>query len=431
MRGPIPSLTGLRFVAALCVVISHAIAIIIAAPPGAKPSEVIVLLSSLSAAGMTLFFVLSGFVIYYNYSEKVCSGAGLYNFFVARFARLYPLYFVGVSWDLLFELLIRPKYGGHYLGEKSLAALPYYATLTQSWFYRPIGEHALIYQFGWISSVAWSVSTEWFFYLVFPLACVGIQLLPTLRARLWTGLILVIIALGASSFLVASAAAITSYGLKAYGPVGVDIQDSFYRWLIYFSPYARISEFLLGCLCASIFVKLETRPYSVEERLGAWLTAATLVAIAALHWLMFGLESEAPLVGIIRGLHMNFGFAPLVAVLIFCCSRYRSPLAQFMSAPAMVLCGEASYSLYLLHLPVAFAFIHALGYRAPIIASDRVDLTAVILVVVVIASAIGLAFVSWLTVERPARKFLRRRMTLGAADAEIAGIVGATRGAGR
>ena len=65
-----------------------------------------------------------------------------------------------------------------------LAALPYYATLTQTWFYDVIAQRALIYQFGAMPSVAWSVSTEWFFYLAFPLICFAIASIASARRRL-------------------------------------------------------------------------------------------------------------------------------------------------------------------------------------------------------------------------------------------------------
>jgi peptidoglycan/LPS O-acetylase OafA/YrhL len=78
----IPSLTGLRFIAALLVCSAHVIPYII---PGLDP-----VFSRLSASGMTLFFVLSGFVIYYNYSGSIKNdrSKGMYNFFISRFAEL-------------------------------------------------------------------------------------------------------------------------------------------------------------------------------------------------------------------------------------------------------------------------------------------------------------------------------------------------------
>src|SRR2546428_4093731 len=62
----IPSLTGLRFCAAAAVVVSHAVPKILVYD---EQPMVLYLVSQMSAAGMTLFFVLSGFVIFLNYSR--------------------------------------------------------------------------------------------------------------------------------------------------------------------------------------------------------------------------------------------------------------------------------------------------------------------------------------------------------------------------
>jgi peptidoglycan/LPS O-acetylase OafA/YrhL len=398
-RSPIPSLTGLRFAAAFCVVLAHAIPKIVALPKVQMP---VLLLSTLSAEGMSLFFVLSGFVIYYNYSHTIRSRAGLYNFFVARFARLYPLYFAAMCYDMIISVSYA-KIPALWIG------LPYYATLTQSWIYMAIGNNALIYQFGIISQLAWSISTEWFFYLLFPLACLAIVSLATVRKRLWATAILIVAALATLATLTAEAPALLTYGIETYGPVGADPQDSFYRWLMYFSPYARLFEFLLGCLCASIFVTLSA-PSKTEERMGLWLTYFALLVIAVLHWLMFGFESGAMWHRVVQGLHMNFGFAPFIALLIFCCARYRNGFSGFMAAPTLILCGEASYSLYLLHIVVINAFRYETGtivtWHAALIACARMGM--------VIAACVGLSLVSWYTIEVPARRWLRRMFSVSA-----------------
>jgi peptidoglycan/LPS O-acetylase OafA/YrhL len=397
MREPIPSLTGLRFVAAMCVVLGHAIPKIV---PFTKTPELVELLSQLAAEGMSLFFVLSGFVIYYNYSGTLGGATRLYNFFVARFARLYPLYFVCMCYDLM-----RLTYAGL---PAARIALPYYATLTQSWIYRPIGDNSLIYQFGSIPQITWSISTEWFFYLVFPLACIAISHLTTLGRTLWTAAALVAVTTTIMATLTAHSDAIFTYGLNTFGRVGADQQDSVYRWLMYFSPYARIYEFFLGCLCAAIFMKLDTPPSAAEERCGSYLTAGAILAVAMMHWLMFGLESHAPWHHVVQGLHMNFGFAPFLAVLIFCCARYRNVVVRIMASPTLVLCGEASYSLYLLHLLIIDAFQNgapvALNWHAALIAFSRL--------IVVIAASVGLSIVSWSVIEVPCRRWIRRVMSV-------------------
>ena len=64
MLRPIAALTGLRFIAAFCVLCSHSVPALIPFPNGGPNWHF--LLSYLSVIGMPLFFVLSGFVMQYN-----------------------------------------------------------------------------------------------------------------------------------------------------------------------------------------------------------------------------------------------------------------------------------------------------------------------------------------------------------------------------
>jgi peptidoglycan/LPS O-acetylase OafA/YrhL len=397
MRSTIPSLTGLRFIAAFCVLIAHALPKIVNFQ---NPPRLISLLSAASAEGMSLFFILSGFVIYYNYSDNIRNRSGLFDFFIARFARLYPLYAVGMTYDLLVQF----SYSA--LPAEKLAALPYYATLTQSWIYKPIGDNALIYQFRIVGQLSWSISTEWFFYLVFPFICLAIALVRTVRGRLIASAITVITALTAVTIIHASRGLLEQFGVAEFGAVASSPQDSFFRWLAYFSPYVRVFEFTLGCLCASIYMKLEASPPSaIEQRCGLWIIAGALTAVAALHLLMFGINSTALWHQVLVTLHMNFGFALFLSILIFCCARYRqTALSRLLSTRWMVLCGEASYSLYLGHLLV----INAFRYEAAEITSWQVAIGSFLQLAIVIMAAIGLSLVTWSLIEMPSRKWLRR-----------------------
>lgn len=153
-RPAIPALTGLRAVAAYSVLLAHVSQA--AYRIGLKPVSTMFSDAWVQVAhfGMSLFFVLSGFVIFYNYEESFRRSfiGALGPFFTARFARLYPLY-----------LLVIISAAGP-LGASRLAGHPIvlaaYATMTQSWFNME----------GAVFPPAWSISTEWFFYALFPLA---------------------------------------------------------------------------------------------------------------------------------------------------------------------------------------------------------------------------------------------------------------------
>ena len=408
MRESIPSLTGLRFIAAFSVLIAHALPKIIPLPEGHSGPLIYTLLGSASAEGMTLFFVLSGFVIHYNYAQQIQHGGsrGLYSFFVARFARLYPLFLCCLLYDLLY------KYSYSQVPPSLSDALPYYLSLTQSWFYVPLGDNSLIYQFGLMPSVAWSVSTEWFFYCVYPLICYGLARVVGIKNNLLVALAVciaaVVLVVGIGSF----GDLINTRAVALFGPVAdlnTHWQDSFVRWLLYFSPYSRVFEFLLGCICASIYVSQSSKPVTAnEERWGLGLLLISMVVVGALHMFFYAnvtlpgrlLTWLTPL----KWLSFSFGLAPPVAVIIFCCARYQSAMARWLSSGKMVLCGEASYSIYLLHLPVIFAF----RWEAAPVTAPRVLIGDSLRFGMTALSIIGLSLITWTIIEVPCRRFLRR-----------------------
>lgn len=78
-------LDGLRGVAAVLVSLMHFQAYII-------PMKI-----NSGYLAVDMFFLMSGFVISYSYSEKIRSGMGSWDFFISRLIRLYPLYILGIG----------------------------------------------------------------------------------------------------------------------------------------------------------------------------------------------------------------------------------------------------------------------------------------------------------------------------------------------
>jgi peptidoglycan/LPS O-acetylase OafA/YrhL len=406
MRKPIPSLTGLRFIAAFSVLLAHALPKIFPWPEEEVAPDIYNVLHAASAEGMSLFFVLSGFVIHYNYSEQLATQGtvGYINFFIARFARLYPLYLCCLVFDLLYE------YSYSQLPDSLWVVLPFYLTLTYSWIYLPYGDHALIYQFGLMPSVAWSISTEWFFYCAYPLICFGLMRLYRIREKLYAGLAISIVATALALTASIAATELNNLAVGWFGPIadmGSHQQDSFFRWLVYFSPYSRIFEFAMGCICASIYMQISKAPPKPnEEKWGLRILYAAIAATAFLHVSLFAPGVASHIGYFVSRLSSSFGFGLPMAIIIFCCARYNSIFARFLSAPRIVLCGEASYSIYLLHLPVIYAF----RWEAAPLSSSRVFIGDALRFGMTTLAIIGLSLITWSLIEVPARHWLRNFM---------------------
>src|SRR5580700_10315426 len=167
-RPDIPALTGLRFYAAFFVLIAHGGAALLADHETSYGA--IYWATQASGFGMTLFFVLSGFVIHYNYANLVTGAGvkGIGSYLWARFARLYPLFLL----MMLVYVLISSRHVDYWAGypqrlNSTFRALPFFLVSVQSWFYAVIDGNPLIDAIGGASPITWSISTEWFFYFVY------------------------------------------------------------------------------------------------------------------------------------------------------------------------------------------------------------------------------------------------------------------------
>ncbi|PEQ10695.1 hypothetical protein B2G71_21180 [Novosphingobium sp. PC22D] len=294
--GHFDALTGIRGVAAWLVVFYH----IRATLTGIVPEGVIAVFAR-GYLAVDLFFVLSGFVMWYNYAGRLADGRGLAvrDFFWRRFARIWPLHaaillaFVGFA--VLLLATGRPVEG------MPFAELPLHVLLIQNWGFTS----ALTW-----NDPAWSISTETGAYLVFPLLVLGLSRRPS-------GLAVPVIAALA---LLAAIAGL--FALTGHASLGADIPRL---------GLARcVLEFSLGTVCCILW-----------QGLGEKRGAARLIGLAALAILCAGLGFALP-----EPLFVPAFFAALVLWL----ALGAGAAGRLLSASALVYLGEISYATYLAHV---------------------------------------------------------------------------------
>jgi peptidoglycan/LPS O-acetylase OafA/YrhL len=407
-RDTVPGLTGLRFVAAFCVLIAHSVTVLMG-------GYEVYWIKQASGFGMTLFFVLSGFVIHYNYAVAVTGSGGTRGtaaFLWARFARLYPLLLL----MLALYVLVSNRHFEFWTGRPErfidvLHALPYFLLSIQSWFYFPVDDTSLIYAIGPSASLTWSISTEWFFYLVYPLAAWAIVGLRTPRS-----IALAVVAWCALWIFVATSLydrspQLDAWAVAHFGPVAGAQEhplDCFVRWLLYFSPYLRMGEFILGALVAQFYVCLQGRKATaVENKLGSAIFIAAVGSVFVISYFEYG---SGITMNVFEKMAMNFALAPSAALLIFCAARYRSAVSRPLNTPAAIALGDASYSIYLVHLGVLLAVAWLTGLAGRGLVFDSIRLVAVV------TAIIALSMLVYRFYEAPAREWLRR---LGARYARL------------
>ena len=167
-----PSLNGLRFIAAFMVIIHH-----IEEQksdfsfPNHFNSSTIQMFGEL---GVTLFFVLSGFLITYLLleEERTTSTIGIQNFYLRRILRIWPLYFLIIILGLLIipniHLLDIPGY------DKTTVYRHLFAKIALYIFFLPNLVSPLLGIVPY-SAHTWSIGTEEQFYLTWPVILKSIK----------------------------------------------------------------------------------------------------------------------------------------------------------------------------------------------------------------------------------------------------------------
>jgi peptidoglycan/LPS O-acetylase OafA/YrhL len=398
-RRHLAALDGLRFIAAFSVLAGHGYWYVVQQQNTAIADGVVAtVLRQLPGLGMTLFFVLSGFVIHFNYHTTVgYRRGGNFDFFIARFSRLYPLFLVVFMVDLVHILSVQGYFAGRpLLNFDPFGPLPAFLSFTQTWLFVPFDGYPIYEHYGAATSNAqatgamWSLSTEWLFYMVYPLLSVWLARRHG-RGLAFLGAAAVAAGLLYYGWCAYNIAAIQSFGLARFG--SPQLAGSFIGWMVFYSPLGRMIEFILGALAAQRYLSgpsagglLDRLPISTTPVLGAailcWLVAAPL-----LHLHVAGVGASCA--------------AGLIALFVLLLVLHKTRTTVILSSPLLVKCGEASYSLYLLHWYVMHQW--AAPYAYPFGRVGRV-----LMYVAGIAVSIALARVVYLLFEKPALRWLRR-----------------------
>jgi peptidoglycan/LPS O-acetylase OafA/YrhL len=292
-RTRLDSLTGLRFIAAILVVLYHASVTLV---PEMYP------LVSMGQTGVTFFFMLSGFVLAWSMNP----GTSRRQFYWRRFARIWPLHALTALAAVVLALATQ--------GDQSFPRFLASLLLVQGW----LGDQQWVYAY---NGVSWSLSCEAFFYAVFPFLAVWLS-------RLEPGKLFRV---GATAF----AAAVASISVLLALVPGFDWGALFYTF-----PAFRIAEFIVG-VCLAIAMQKGWKPRfgvgtGTTAAIGSFLILEIVDGIASWH-------TAGPLAGAL----CIPGFALLIAAYA---DRDRcGGRPTFVSAPAMVKLGEWSFALYLVH----------------------------------------------------------------------------------
>jgi peptidoglycan/LPS O-acetylase OafA/YrhL len=234
-------LTSLRFIFALMVLGSHLSVL--------RNSEVLCeqwLFQNIlreGFIGVSFFFILSGFILSYRYQDSLTTKReSKRQFYVARIARIYPLHLLTFLAAIPFVIIKLQPTTSAWLKNGVLNL-----SLTHSLFI----DKNTYFSF---NSPSWSISTEMFFYLLFP---VLIPILSKVKTR--SKQLITILIMGTTLLI---AIYLTPQKL--------------HHAFFYISPCFRIFDFMMGIMLYNIFLSIKRQKVSLNswhELLGIVLLA--------------------------------------------------------------------------------------------------------------------------------------------------------------
>jgi peptidoglycan/LPS O-acetylase OafA/YrhL len=346
---------------------------------------------------VSLFFVLSGFILAHTYlSEREEPAFDRRSFWIARVARIYPVYLLGLLLAAPFVLEAhfhsdRPVWSTF----KILVMGGSCCSLTQSWI-PPLAV-------AW-NGPGWSLSAEAFFYLLFPFVAPLFWRLnrpQTLMAL-------------AGLWLLSLVPPLLCWFVPVPGfsncPATVAPTPGWVSKLVAFNPLLRLPEFLLGIALGRLFfLKGDTTQRALRSSKHRSLPCAALTRFVLILSLM-GIScllvcgDRIPYAFLHNGL-LDIFFAALIYALA-CGSLLgeRLPILRVLSLPVFVLLGEASYAIYILHVPFRTWMYRILDWIHPGIQPSLQ------LLVVYTLFTLGVSILVFKVIEEPSRRLIRRKL---------------------
>jgi len=348
----LPSLTGLRFLAAMLVFLYHgSLMKIVVFNPFADAQWANTynhLFNVGGRVGVSFFFVLSGFVLTWSARSSDTTPA----FLKRRLLKIYPNHIV--TWAVAMMLLVAP-------GTRPAVWLPN-LFLLHAW----VPEDDILRG---VNAVSWSLCSELLFYMLFPLILPAVKRIRA--ARLWWW------AAGTVAALLAAQGLITLLTSDAPVAPGWPLPELRF-WLAYFFPPLRLFEFVLGMLMARILMT------------GQWIRLGLLPAFlfmvlgyAAARVVPFQYSLNAVII------------VPIALLITAVAATDVAGAPTLLASRTMVWLGEVSFAFYMVHLEVLYgarALLHGQAFATPV---------ALGVIAVEFGTALLLAWMLYALVERP------------------------------
>jgi peptidoglycan/LPS O-acetylase OafA/YrhL len=252
--------------------------------------------------GVSFFFILSGFILSYKYQKLLLSNQiSKQKFWLARFARIYPLH-------LLTLIISIPLIASEWFNNQIKFIIKFFinAGLLQSFF----PQQNIHYAF---NSPSWSISTEAFFYLLFPFFILRFTL--NYKKLIKSVLLILIIAI------------IIIY----------TVNDSLSHYIVYVNPFMRSIDFIIGIGLFNIYNFINTKKINIYYNL---IEVTSLILLV----IFFLFHNRIPQV--FR--YSAYYWLPMSAI-ILAYAFQGGVISKLLSHKLLIISGEISYGFYMFH----------------------------------------------------------------------------------
>ena len=373
-RPYLTTLTPLRGIAALLVVVFHSNLMLMAfLPPGY--THVV----ENGWLWVDFFFMLSGFIMSYVYGKRFAARAGsveYWRYLGARFARVYPLHLVTLVWALA-----------------SCVAIVHYATALDPFFADMFNPRAApasllllqglhLFKAAPLNTPSWSLSTEWWVYMIFPFVVPTFSRLNVAGRRAATVLLI--------GFYVLLRYWIGPMAGPVYGQPTLNmVQD--------FGIFRCLAGFFLGMLVYEFYRSGIAR--DLFRKSGCFVAA-------------FG--------GCLLAMHlgaMDLAIVTFFPFILLTAAYNEAGVKQLLDSHSLQRLGDWSFSIYMVHVPIMLMYVVVQVREKPDRFADFMTLVSTppdyrlgaILCVIVVVLTLLVAALTYRFVELPARNYLNAR----------------------
>ncbi|MBB1282931.1 acyltransferase [Flavisolibacter sp. BT320] len=311
-RENFPALTGIRFLAASMVFLFHYAELLFSAE---ERSWGYFILRQLNI-GVSVFFVLSGFLITHGYYLFLTSGQSLRQYFIKRIARIFPLYWVVLLANITLKAI-------------QVNQIPDVKTILLNLsLLHGMSSH---YMFSGLTQ-SWSLTVEETFYLYAPM---GFWLIR-FRRLFWLQVPLLI---GIGLFLVWLSSTYSNLNIWGNG-----------NYLFSSNFFGRCFEFFVGIFLCMQFKKQGVRPKGiVVTLLGGLFFICFLMLMAFLAWQNQQPSYNFSLVSLSL---FNFLLPASIALFYYGLLTEKTIIKKLLASNLLELLGKSSYAFYLIHIGI-------------------------------------------------------------------------------